>query len=220
MERPTLTLEPREISGKKVKNLRKQGLVPASICGKGVQSENFQLDAKEFGIVYRRVGRSGLIDINLPSGTRSALVRQVQQNPVNSQFLHVDFRVVDLRTEITADVPIVIVGENVLVERNQAALNQSLSTLHVKGLPTELPQAVEVDASTLEDFNTVIHVSDLKLPDGIEVLTPAEDAVVTLTPSTTAAEKEELQEVVETEPEAGVEIEPTAERLAPEEEGE
>ncbi|MDP9310937.1 MAG: 50S ribosomal protein L25, partial [Chloroflexota bacterium] len=182
MDKLSLKLEPRTITGKKVKNLRKTGLVPASICGKGVQSESFQLDAREFGLVYRRVGRSGLIDLQLPSGTQSAFVRQVQRHPVSQQFLHVDFRIVDLRTEIVADVPVVMVGENELVARGEGVLSIGHPTLHVRALPADLPQQIEVDISQITDFTTVIHVRDLNLGDKVQVLTAEDDNVVTVTP--------------------------------------
>lgn len=194
MDKLSLKLEPREVTGKQVKRLRKEGLVPASICGKGIASENFQLDAKTFGLVYRRVGRSGLIEIELPRGTQSAFVRQVQRHPVSGQFLHVDFRIVDLRTEITADVPVTSTGENALVERGDAVLTQVLQTLHVRALPSDLPQVVELDVSTLEDFHAALHVSDVKLGDKVQILTPAEEVVFSLTPSRMAVEEEEITE--------------------------
>ncbi len=194
MDKLSLKLEPRTITGKKVKNLRKTGLVPASICGKGVQSESFQLDAREFGLVYRRVGRSGLIDLQLPSGTQSAFVRQVQRHPVSQQFLHVDFRIVDLRTEIVADVPVVMVGENELVARGEGVLSIGHPTLHVRALPADLPQQIEVDISQITDFTTVIHVRDLNLGDKVQVLTAEDDNVVTVTPSRMDVEEAAITE--------------------------
>lgn len=194
MDQPTLTLEPRSISGKKVKTLRREGLVPASICGKGVATETFQLDAKTFGLVYRQVGRTGLIDLRLPSGSRSAFVRQVQIHPVSRQFLHVDFRIVDLTVEMTADVPVVAVGTNELVERGDGVLTISLPTLHIKALPGDIPQNIEVDISKLEDFNTVLHVRDLDLGDKVQVLTSPDEALATISPSRMAVEEEEITE--------------------------
>ena len=194
MDQLTLTLEPRSIIGKKVKNLRREGKVPASICGKGVSTETFQLDAKTFGLVYRQAGRTRLIDLQLPSGTRSAFVRQVQIHPVSRQFLHVDFRIVDLRVEITADVPVVAVGTNELVERGDGVLTISLQTLHIKALPGDIPQNIEVDIGKLEDFNTVLHVRDLDLGDKVQVLTSPDEALATISPSRMAAEEEEITE--------------------------
>ena len=216
MERLSLSLNLRTITRKKVKQLHKQGLVPASICGRGVQTEIFQVDAREFNQIYRHAGRTGLIDLKLPVGTRSAFIRQVQRNPVNDQYIHVDFRIVDLTVEITADIPIVAVGENRLVEQNQGVLSMPHATLHIRGLPADLPQVVEVDVSRLEDFHQAIHVSDLELGPAIEVLTPGEEVVATLTPSTTEADKEAVmaEELPEETAEAAIEQE--AERSAEE----
>jgi large subunit ribosomal protein L25 len=194
MDQLTLTLEPRTITGKKVKNLRKAGLVPASICGKGVQSQSFQLDARTFANVYRYAGRTTLIDLHLPGGRHSAFVRQVQRHPVSGQFLHVDFRIVDLRTEMTADVPVVMVGHNELVERGDGVLMTGLATLHVKGLPADLPHAVEVDISRIPDFNTALHVRDIDLSDKIQVLTSGDEMLATITPSRMEAEEEAITE--------------------------
>lgn len=195
MERPTVNLEARTITGKNVKRLRKQGIVPASICGKGVENQNVQINARDFELIYRRVGRTALVDLDLQGAhPQSAFVRQVQRNPVSGQLIHVDFRVVDLRVEIAADVPVVIVGDNELVNREQAVAVLSTSTVHVRGLPTELPQIVEVDISSLEDFHSSIHVRDLNLPAGIVMLTPEDEVVASLTPSRTQEDEEQITE--------------------------
>jgi large subunit ribosomal protein L25 len=194
MDNPTLTLEPRSISGKNVKRLRKAGLVPASICGKGVPTEMFQLDAKTFGLVYRRAGRTTLIDLQMPTGTRSAFVRQVQIHPVSRQFLHVDFRVVDMRVEMTADVPIVAVGHNPLVDRNDGVLSTPLAALHIKALPGDIPHTVEVDISRITDFNTALHVSDLDLGPNVQILTSPDEVIATIAQSRMAAEDEAITE--------------------------
>jgi len=196
MARPVVTLQPRTITGKKVKQLRRQGIAPAAICGKGVENQNVQLNVREFDAIYRQVGRTALVDLQLPNvrAVPSAFVRQVQRNPINGQLIHVDFHVVDLLVAITADVPVVIVGENELVKREQAVAVLGQQTLSVRGLPTDLPQIIEVDISGLEDFTSTIHVSDLKLSDKFEILTPAEEAVATLSASTTQDDEAHLQQ--------------------------
>ena len=196
MARPQVMLQPRAITGKKVKQLRRQGIAPASICGKGVENQNVQVNVREFDEVYRQVGRTALVDLQLQNtrAVPSAFVRQVQRNPVNGQVIHGDFRVVDLLVEMTADVPVVIVGENELVKREQAVAVLGQPTLSVRGLPTDLPQIIEVDISGLEDFNSTIHVSDLKASGKFEILTPAEEAVATLSPSTTQEDEAHLQQ--------------------------
>lgn len=194
MDKLTLVLEPRSVTGKKVKHLRAAGMVPASICGRGVTPVNYVTDARIFGRVYQQAGRTALIELQTPTGTRSAFIREIQRHPITTQWIHVDFRVVDLRTPLVADIPVVATGVNTLVDSGQAIANVILSTLHVRALPTDLPQNIEVDISGIEDFNTVLHVSDLNLGDKVEVLTSPEEPMVTLTPSTTAAEEEEIVE--------------------------
>jgi large subunit ribosomal protein L25 len=143
-----------------------------------------------------------LIDLEMPGGTRSAFVRQVQINPVTRAPIHVDFRIVDLNVEIVADVPIVAVGENRLVERGEGVLQMPLATLHVRALPGDLPQNIEVDISKIEDFDTALHVRDLDLGGKVAVLTPEDETIATLTRSRMEAEAEEVaEEAAEGEPE-------------------
>ncbi len=194
MDKLSLQLEPRTITGKKVKNLRKTGTIPASICGKGVQSESFQLDERAFMAVYRRVGRNGLIDLQLPRGASSAFVRQVQRHPVSQRVLHVDFRIVDLLAEMTADVPVVTVGENPIIERGAGVLSLGHTSLSIKGLPADLPQTIEVDISGIQDFTTSLYVRDLNLSGNVTILTPADDMLVTITASRMAVEEEAITE--------------------------
>lgn len=196
MDKLTLQLEPRTITGKKVKNLRKAGVLPASVCGKGITNANYQLDAKTFSLVYRRAGRSTLIELQTPQGIQSAFVRQTQIHPVSRQYIHVDFRVVDLRVAMAVDVPVHAVGENPLVERGEGVLSIA-STLHVRGLPADLPSTIEVDISAITDFDTTIHVSDLNLGDKIEVLTGADQPVATISRSRMEADQEEIAEQIE-----------------------
>jgi large subunit ribosomal protein L25 len=194
MDKLTLTLEPRTVTGKKVKHLRAAGMVPASICGRGVTPVNYVTDARIFGRVYQQAGRNALIELQTPTGTLSAFIREIQRHPITTQWIHVDFRVVDLRTPMVADIPVFATGTNELVERGEAIANVILSTLHVRALPADLPQNIEVDISGITDFNTVLHVSDLNLGDKVEVLTSPEEALVTINPSTTAADEEEIVE--------------------------
>ena len=194
MDQPTLTLEARSVTGKKVKHLRAAGLVPASVCGRGVTPVNYVTDARIFGRVYQQVGRNALVELQTPTGKASAFIREIQRHPITGVWVHVDFRIVDLRTPMTADIPVVLVGENAMVARGVAIATEILNYVHVRALPGDLPQNIEVDISGITDFNTVIYVSDLKLGDAVEVLTAPDEALATLNPSSTAAEEEAIVE--------------------------
>jgi large subunit ribosomal protein L25 len=144
--------------------------------------------------VYQQVGRSALIELQTPDGSSQAFIREVQRHPISNVWLHADFRIVDLRTSMTADVPLVLTGDNPLVDRGEGLANLIMHNLHVRALPADLPHNVEVDIGRLVDFNTVLHVSDLDLGDNVEVLTPAEEPVASLTASRTAVEEEAITE--------------------------
>jgi len=138
-----------------------------------------------------------LIELQTPTGVKQAFIRQIQRHPVTSVWLHVDFRVVDMLVSMTAEVPLALVGENPLLERGDGIANLIMATLHVRALPGDLPQQIDVDISTITDFNTVLHVSDLQIPENVEVLAEADEPVATLTQSRTAADVEEIEDQIE-----------------------
>src|SRR5262249_29151310 len=152
---------------------------------------------------YRQIGRTTLVDLEIPGqATQSAFVHALQRHPVSRDIIHVDFHVVDLRTEITVDVPIHIVGESELVDRGDALLNQVLATLEGRSMPTELPPYVEVDISGLDSLDKSIHVRDITLAGKATIETPADELVISLTPARAEEEEVAAEEVEESaEPE-------------------
>lgn len=183
-DRILLALENRTLLGKKVNRLRREGILPATVYGKGVGPFAVQMNARAFGDIYRRAGRTTLIDIQIPGQSQmSAFIHTLQRHPITRDITHVDLRVVDLRIEITVAVPLHIVGESILVERGDAVLNQVLTAVEVHALPTDLPSHVEVDISALDSFDKTIHVRDLRLPSKGAIATDADELVVSLTPA-------------------------------------
>lgn len=196
-DRLTLDLENRTLIGKKVNRLRRAGLLPATVYGKGVGPFAVQLDARLFNDTYRRAGRTGLVELNIPGQPGvSVFIHSLQRHPVSRAIVHVDFLAVDLRIEVTVDVPVHIVGESELVRRGDALLNQVLTTLAVRALPAEIPSAIEVDVSGLDSFDKSIHVGDIALQAKGEIVTPADELVVSLS-QTRPEEAEEAEETAE-----------------------
>jgi large subunit ribosomal protein L25 len=208
-----MALENRTVTGKKVNRLRRAGILPATVYGKGVGPFSVQVDARTFSAIYRHAGRTTLIELQIPDQQpQSAFIHALQRHPVSRAIIHADFRVVDLRIEITVAVPIHIVGESELVERGDATLNQVLVTLDVHALPTDLPSHIEVDISGLDSFDKSIHVRDIQLPGKGTIETPEDELVVSLNPARVEEEVEE-EEAEETP------SEPTLVREKREEEG-
>lgn len=188
-EKFTLVLENREILGKKVNRLRRAGILPATVYGKGVGPFAVQVDARTFHDVYRRAGRTALIELQIPGqAIQSAFIHALQRHPVSRAIIHADFHVVDLLAELIVAVPIHIVGTSNLVERNDAILNHVLTTINVRALPAELPPHIEVDISVLNTFDKAIYVRDLQLPGKGTIQTDPHELVVSLAASRAAIE--------------------------------
>jgi large subunit ribosomal protein L25 len=209
-----LELESRTLIGKKVNRLRREGIIPATVYGKGVGPFAVQLNAHTFSDVYRHAGRTTLVELAIPGQkAQSAFIHSLQRHPVTRAVLHADFLVVDLKTEVTVEVPLHVTGESELVNRGDATLNQVLTTLDVRALPTELPPYIEVDISGLDSMDKSIRVRDLALSGKGTIVTPEDELVVSLTP---ARVEEAVEEAVEEELEAA---EPELVREKREEEG-
>lgn len=188
----TLALENRTVTGKQVNRLRRAGILPVTVYGKGVGPFTAQVDARTFGGVYRHAGRTALVELQIPGQPmQSAFIHALQRHPVSRAIIHVDFRVVDLLIELTVAIPIHIVGESELVERGDATLNQVLNTLDVRALPADLPSNIEVDISGLDSFDKSIHVRDIPYSGNGAIVTPEDELVVSLTPARAAEEVEE-----------------------------
>ena len=188
----SLALQRRTVIGKKVKYLRNEGLLPATVYGKGVEPVSVQVDERTFFQVYRKVGQSALIELTIPGlPMQSAFVQDIQRHPVSRQIIHADLRVVDLKVEMTTDVPIHLVGISPLVEKDDAVLNASLQAITVRALPANVPSQIEIDVSVLDSLDKSIHVADLPRGDDYEILTDDEEVIVTLTQTRMAAELEQ-----------------------------
>ena len=196
-----LTLDARDAHGKANKRLRREGLVPGIVFGKGEPSTPVQVDAKAFETLYRAAGRTSVVQIKLPgrSGATSGIIKSVQRNPLSGGAIHVDFFLVNLKQEMEIDVPLVFVGEAPAVELTGGTLLHNLSSLHVKALPNDIPHEVTVDVSVLKSLDVAIHVRDLNLNrDLVQVLTDGDTLVATVVPPR-AEEPEPEVEVAEGE---------------------
>ena len=199
-----LTLDAREAHGKANKRLRREGIVPGVVFGKGEESTPVQVDAKVFETLYRKAGRTSVVNMRLPgkSATTSGIIKSVQRNPLSGGAIHIDFFVVNLKQEMEIDVPLVFVGEAPAVEETGGTLLHNLSSLHVKALPNDIPHEVTVDVSVLRTLDVAIHVRDLSLNrDLVQVLTDGETLVATVVPPR-AEEPEPEPELTEEELEA------------------
>lgn len=189
----SLKSEKRESFGRKVKRLRKEGKIPANIFGKKIKSEAICVDKKEFTDVFEKAGETQIIDLVSPSKhetSKPVLVSNAQVDPVTSEYLHIDFRQVDLTEKIEARVPVEVSGESPAEKQGIGTVVQQLHEIEVEALPADLPEKLVVDATLLTQVDQIVYVKDLKFDKKVEVKTDMESIVVKVEPP----QKEEVVE--------------------------
>lgn len=178
MKKYTLQGQKRELVGRKVKTLRAKGIVPATVYGKKIQSESIAINASEFLKMYATAGETGLVELTVGTQMSPVLVHTVQKHAVTSELLHVEFYQVDLKEKVHTKVPLVLVGDSVAVSEKKGVLLTISTEVEVEALPAELPEKIELDVTGLAEVDQELKVSDLKVPQGVTVLTESEVIVV------------------------------------------
>ena len=196
----------REITGKASRRLRREGRLPAVLYGQRSAAATLELDMHEFERVYARAGRTQLIDLSLETGRpHKVLVKEVQRSPRRNTVLHVDFHQVSLRERLHVDVPIALVGEVDPAQAGDADVIQVLNSLRVECVPTRIPEVVEVDVSGLAEASPTIRIAEVRLPEGVDAVTDADDVVVRLATRREAVEEEAAEAPVDEGAEAAAE---------------
>jgi large subunit ribosomal protein L25 len=196
----TLEAEPRAITGKKVKQLRRAGIVPVVVYGPRISPVNLQIPYRPLQVALMKAGGTHLIDLKFDGKTQTVLTRYVQRDAIRGEITHVDFFAVDESSTIRTEVPVHLVGESPAVHMYKALLVTALNSIEIETLPSKLLSVIEVDISGLKEIGDSIHVSDLKLPEGVEIINDPEEMIVRATLSA-AQESEEDTDSTVAEPE-------------------
>lgn len=171
MSQLTLPTQLRTELGRKVRVLRRQGLIPASVFGKDVSSVNLQIDSKKFSSLYKQAGESTLIYLDVPKekAPRPVLISETTYHPVSGELLHVSFHQVNLKEKVTAPVALELVGEPPAEKDKLGILVQQLDEIEIEALPADMPEHIDVDVSVLVAVDQAIYVKDLKLDSKLSV---------------------------------------------------
>lgn len=189
-----LNASQREVTKKRVKQLRNQKILPAAIYGYN-GNKNIQLPLEEFTVAFKKVGYTGLVDLSLDGGTHTVLIDEVQINPVTRDFTHASLREVRMDQEINSDVPFELIGDEVspAVKEEQSLVVLTQNTIELSGLPRALPQKLEIDVSGFHAGDTLL-MKDIKLPAGVELVRSEDEEIVIVT-TTSAIQKEIIEDV-------------------------
>ncbi len=216
MESQRLSVAPREEKGKATKRLRAEGKVPGVVYGRDVDSKIVSVDNLELTRVFHRAGHTGLIELAVGEAKPvHVLISELQTNHLG-RIQHVDFHQVKMDEIVRTEVPIRLVGEPPAVFNLGGSLVQVLEEVEVEALPADLPSALELDVSGLEELETNLSVADLKLPKGVTLLSDEHDMICKIESPRTEEEMAELdaemgEEVPAEAAEEGAEAEAPAE---------
>lgn len=213
-----LSAKKRTTTGKRVASLRKQDEIPAVVYGHGVDNRNITLARRVFQKVFAEAGESSLVDLAIDDNTAvKVLVHDVQFDVHSGQPLHVDFFQVKMDEKLEADVPLNFVGESHAIKGLGGVLVRAFDHVRIECLPQDLIHELNVDISSLVDFEAAIRVSDIAVPKGVIMLSHAEDVVAKVQPP--RAEEAAIPAVPTAEDVAKVEVEKKGKEEAATEEG-
>lgn len=207
MKQIKLTASERKLTGRKVKQLREKGMLPANIFGKSIKSIAIEIPMVDFHRAYGEAGHTNIIYLTVNANEHPVLVSNVQAHPVSSEVLHVDFHEINLKEKVTAMVQVELEGEAPAEKQGIGNLMQLLNELEVEALPADLPEALVADVSGLTEIDQSIAVKDLKYDKTkVEVKAEPDEIVAKIE----EPQKEEIVEPVVTEGEVPVEGEQAA----------
>jgi len=172
MEQIALQATNREILGRKVRFLRRQGIIPVHLFGHNVESLALQCDAAQLQRVLAQAGKTRLINLKLDKAKRprTVVVREIHRDMLTSELLHVDFYQVRMAEKIKVEVPFVLIGEALALKSKENTLAQEFSSLTIECFPDQIPANVEVDLSSLTEAEQAIRVKDVVLDEEIAIL--------------------------------------------------
>ncbi|TSC79736.1 MAG: large subunit ribosomal protein L25 [Parcubacteria group bacterium Gr01-1014_29] len=174
-----LAVKPRKELGKKAKNVRKTGTIPAILYGYGVKPQPLQVELRAFQKVWQSTGESSLVSLQLEGGsTQTVLIYDVARDVLKDIPMHVDFYAVRMDRPLEAHIPITFTGESDAVKSLGGILVKVAHTLEIRALPQNLPHEISVDITPLHALDDQLFVKDITLPEGVEALADPEQVLV------------------------------------------
>lgn len=198
----TLDAQARSITGKKVSQLRNQGLVPAVVYGEAVQPVHVQIPYRALEVALMKAGGTHLITLSVEGQAHTVITRDVQRDILKGKITHVDFLAVSATTKLKTEVPVHFTGEAPAVALRVGVLNTVTPYVEVEALPADLIDHIDVDLSSLKMVGDAIHVRDLKLGDKVVAVTDEDTVIVAVGIIGAGAAEEPVEgEVTSAEPE-------------------
>ena len=221
MEELTLTVDKREVLGKKTRFLRRQGITPVLVFGHGIESQALQCDTKELKQIITHAGTTRLVTLKIKGDkdSKNVFIKEIQRDPFGKELFHVDFYQVKMGEKMQVAVPIVLVGESPALKGKGRMMSHGITELSIECTPDKVPPQIEVDITVLEEVEQSIHVKDIIIDPEITIHDDPEQLIAKISEVMVVEEEPEVAEEEAVEGEEGAEEagEPKAEETAAEE---
>ena len=202
MEEVLLQASKRNVVGKQVKTLRREGILPAIVYGRGISTIPISLNARNANQILSAISSSSLVVLVIDEEKHTTLVREKQRDPVTGIVLHIDFHEVSMTEKLRTNVMLDFQGESLAVKELMGVLVIVLESLEIECLPQDLPDRIVADLSTLEEIGDSLYVRDVILPPNIELISDIDGLVVVISaPAVEEIEEVEEVEITDEEPE-------------------
>lgn len=208
----SIVAEKRDILGKKTRNLRKQGFLPAVVYGGGKSAESITVKESEFLKLWKSAGESTVVELDIGKEKKNVLIHDVDIDSLKDNPIHVDFYAVDMTKKVHVEVALEFTGESEAVKAG-GVLVKVLHSLKVAALPKDLPHSMSVDLSLLKTIGDSVTIKDIKVPSGVKILDNLEETIIVAE----APRVEEEIKAVETETPTLESIEVLSKKLKTEE---
>ena len=197
MEKYVLEAKKREVIGKQVKALRREGLLPAVIYGSDIEPMPLTLNTNEVRQILSVTGANTLITMKIGKEEHLALVRDLQREVITRNLLHIDFQAVSMEETITTTVPVLVMGESPAVKELNALLVTSMDSLQIEAKAKDLPDTISVDINELVEIGDNIRVKDLVISGDVTILEDPELTVIVVAAPTLMEIEPEVEEGAE-----------------------
>jgi len=218
MEKLILKAKKRNIFGKKNKNLREKGFIPAILYGKKIQNYPLEIRTQDFYTIYKKSGDTNIIDLVFEDQgkeqIKNVLVQDVSYHFLNGLPMHIDFYEVEMDKPIKTHIPVNFIGESPAVAKG-GILVKSMNEIEVEALPKDLPHEIPIDISILIDFDQTIYIRDIKFPPEVKIFIDQNTPIASI--SEPISEEELEKELGEAKTVEEVEVAGEAEKEAKEE---
>lgn len=188
----TLKAEPREVTGRRLDQLRENKKIPAVLYGMGKDSQNIQVLSQDFEKLYSQAGENQVVELTIADKKPvNVLVKEVQINPVKRTIIHADLLAIDVNRAIEVEIPLNYIGEAPAVKATGGSLIKSLDSIHVSCKPKDMVPSFDVKLDKLEALEDNILISDLAVPEAFKILSNLSELVATVIPPRVEEEKPE-----------------------------